>query len=87
MEQRPSYGINERYRIWVGQVDPTDTTFQVTIVQLIGEIDLLVAVRNQAAHTTPIVRDRFRAILRGLCAGGPLRVGALNVLLLAWPAP
>jgi hypothetical protein len=74
-------------RIWVGQMGTTDTAFQVTIEQLIGEIDLLVAVRNQAAHTTPIVRDRFRDILRGLCAGGPLRIGALNVLLLAWPAP
>ncbi|MBP1466162.1 hypothetical protein EYB53_010640 [Candidatus Chloroploca sp. M-50] len=74
-------------QVWVGQVDPEDTAFVVNIAQLIPEIDILVRARNQAAHTTPIARNRFRELLRTLCAGGPLRVGALNVLLLAWPLP
>ena len=73
-------------QIWAGQVDPDDATFVVTIEQFIAEVEHLVRVRNQAAHTTPIARDRFRGILRAVCGGGPLRVGALNVLLTAWPA-
>ncbi|PDW04564.1 hypothetical protein CJ255_02615 [Candidatus Viridilinea mediisalina] len=74
-------------QVWVGQIDPEDAAFEVRIEQLIGEIDIIVRARNQAAHTTPIIRTRFRELLRTLCSGGPLRVGALNVLLLAWPLP
>lgn len=74
-------------QIWEGQLDPDDPSFVVQIEQLIPEIEILVRARNQAAHTTPIARNRFRDLLRLLCAGGPLRIGALNVLLLAWPGP
>ncbi|NTU85275.1 MAG: hypothetical protein HGA45_38960 [Chloroflexales bacterium] len=73
-------------QVWESRVDPEDATFAVTVEQLIHEIEQLVRVRNQAAHTTPIPRNRFRDILRSLCDGGPLRVGSLNVLLTAWPA-
>lgn len=72
--------------VWVSSVDPEDSSFAVSVDQLIDEMELLVRVRNQAAHTTPIPRNRFRDILRSLCDGGPLRIGALNVLLTAWPA-
>lgn len=72
-------------QIWVSSVDPDDQAFVVHIDHLIDEIEILVRVRNQAAHTTPIPRNRFRDILRSLCDGGPLRIGALNVLLTAWP--
>ncbi len=72
-------------QVWESRVDPEDATFAVNVEQLIAEIEHLVRVRNQAAHTTPIPRNRFRDILRSLCDGGPLRVGALNVLLIAWP--
>jgi hypothetical protein len=72
-------------QIWVGSVDADDPSFVVSIDHLIDEIEILVRVRNQAAHTTPIPRNRFRDILRSLCDGGPLRIGALNVLLTAWP--
>ncbi|MBX0330170.1 hypothetical protein K2Z83_21100 [Oscillochloris sp. ZM17-4] len=72
-------------QVWVSRVDPDDSTFAVSVEQLIMEVEQLVRVRNEAAHTTPIPRDRFRTILRALCDGGPLRVGALNVLLTAWP--
>ncbi|MBP1468916.1 hypothetical protein EYB53_024620, partial [Candidatus Chloroploca sp. M-50] len=72
---------------WAGTVDPDDRSFTVSIEQFVDEIDLLVQIRNQAAHTTPIPRTRFRAILRSCCDGGPLRIGALNVLLTAWPHP
>ncbi|WP_129672687.1 hypothetical protein [Candidatus Chloroploca sp. Khr17] len=71
--------------IWASTVDPDDSSFTVSIEQFVDEIDLLVRVRNQAAHTTPIPRTHFRAILRAYCNGGPLRVGSLNVLLTAWP--
>lgn len=74
-------------RIWVGQVDPDDVSFEVSVEQFIAEVEHLVRIRNQAAHTTQIPWDRFRGILRALCSGGPLRVGVLNVLLSAWPAP
>ena len=74
-------------QVWVSRVDPEDAAFTVTVEQLIDEVDQLVQVRNQAAHTTPIPRNRFRDSLRSLCDGGPLHVGALNVLLTAWPAP
>ena len=74
-------------QVWVRSVDPEDSSFAVTVDQLIDEMELLVRVRNQAAHTTPIPRNRFRDILRSLCDGGPLRVGSLNVLLTSWPAP
>jgi len=72
--------------VWVNHVDPDDSTFAVSVEQMITEVEHLVRVRNEAAHTTPIPRDRFRTILRALCNGGPLRIGALNVLLTAWPA-
>lgn len=74
-------------KIWVSQVDPRDPKFRVTIEDLIDEVELLVRERNKAAHTTPIPRGDFREILRSLCDGGPLRVGSLNALLIAWPAP
>ncbi|HMQ29451.1 MAG TPA: hypothetical protein PKD53_01935 [Chloroflexaceae bacterium] len=51
-------------------VDPEDSSFSVSVEQLIGEQEVLVRVRNQAAHTTPIPRNRFRDILRSLCDGG-----------------
>ena len=71
--------------VWVSTVDPDDHTFAVSLEQFVVEVDLLVQVRNQAVHTTPIPRTRFRHILHSLCDGGPLRVGLLNVLLTAWP--
>jgi hypothetical protein len=74
-------------QVWESRVDPEDATFAVNVEQLIAEVEHLVRVRNQAAHTTPIPRNRFRDILRSLCDGGPLHVGSLNVLLTAWPAP
>jgi hypothetical protein len=72
-------------QVWVGTVAPDDGSFVVSVDQLIDELEVIVRVRNQAAHTTPITRNRFRDILRSLCDGGPLRVGSLNTLLLAWP--
>ena len=71
-------------RIWNGVVDDADPNVVVTVDQFIEEIEHLSRARNQAAHTTPIPRERFRNILRTLCSAGPLRVGALNVLLIAW---
>jgi hypothetical protein len=72
-------------QVWVSRVDPEDDGFRVSVAQFITEIDQVSRVRNQAAHTTAISRSRFRDILRSLCDGGPLRIGALNVLLMAWP--
>jgi len=64
----------------MGRSPPLDPCW----LQLIDEIEHLSRARNQAAHTTPIPRERFRAIVRMVCSAGQLRIGALNVLLLAW---
>ena len=42
--------------------------------------------RNQAAHTDPVPREAYSRLFRNVCQAGPLRVGALNALVRAWPA-
>lgn len=74
-------------QVWVSQVLADKPDIRVSVLQFIEEIAQLVRMRNEAAHTTPVSRDRFRTILRSICGGGSLHIGALNVLLLAWPKP
>ena len=75
-------------QVWVSQVLADEPNVRVSALQFIDEMNQLVRMRNEAAHTTPISRDRFRTMLRLICgSGGPLQIGALNVLLLAWPRP
>lgn len=70
---------------WRGQVDDADPAFDVSLDDLVRQLQPVVVARNQAAHTTAVGRQRYTAIFRDLCGGGPLRVGVLNALLLAWP--
>ncbi len=71
---------------WSGRIDPDDPHFSITLNQLVDQLDGIVRVRNSAAHTTPVTRDQYRHTFRLICGGaGPLRVGILNALLLAWP--
>jgi hypothetical protein len=71
---------------WDGRVDPADPALTITFEQFVAQLGSIVGVRNQAAHTTPISRKRYRELFVDICQGGQLRVGALNALLLAWPA-
>lgn len=74
-------------QVWVSQVLADNPNVRVSALQFIEEMAQFVRIRNEAAHTTPITRERFRTLLRSICGGGPLQIGALNVLLLAWPRP
>jgi hypothetical protein len=69
---------------WQGRVDPDnpdeDISFEA-FVKVLNEIKML---RNRAAHTQPISRAGYVKLFRLTCQAGPLRIGALNVLLLAW---
>jgi len=73
---------------WRGQVDPGDPDYCAGIDTFVDELEVIVRIRNQAAHTTPVGRLAFRDALRrigGGGGGGALRLGLLNTLLLAWP--
>lgn len=43
-------------------------------------------IRNMAAHTSPVDQGVYGRFFLSVCQSGTLRIGALNVLLLAWPA-
>jgi hypothetical protein len=69
---------------WHGHVDPDNPDDEITFeafVRVLNEIKML---RNRAAHTQPIPRAGYVKLFRLACQAGPLRIGALNVLLLAW---
>jgi hypothetical protein len=70
---------------WQPHVDPDDPTVQITFDEVVTVLDDIKAVRNQAAHTNPVTRESYSRLFRLVCQAGPLRIGALNVLLLAWP--
>lgn len=76
---------NHVLSVWNGAVDPEDPAFTVDLDHFVEQLDPVVKVRNRAAHTTPVPRDQYRYIFRHVCNAGPLRVGVLNALLLAWP--
>jgi hypothetical protein len=72
---------------WRGHVDPGDPDYHAGIDTFVDELAVIARIRNQAAHTTPVGRPAFRDALRRIGGGsGPLRLGVLNTLLLAWPA-
>lgn len=71
---------------WNGRVDDADEAFVVTFETFVRELRPIVTARNQAAHTTPLPRDRYTRLFGDVCHGGASRVGVLNALLLAWPA-
>jgi hypothetical protein len=71
---------------WDGRVDGADPAFAIAFEDFVEQLQPVVHARNQAAHTTPVPRERYRRLFGDMCHGGALRVGVLNALLLAWPA-
>ncbi len=69
---------------WNAAIDPEDAdnvvTFDDVVARALGRIAQL---RNRAAHTDTIPRREYGELQRLVLQGGPLRVGALNALLLA----
>jgi hypothetical protein len=70
---------------WRDHVDPDDSEVQISFTDFFNALWDIRDTRNQAAHTNPVARDRYSRLFRNVCQGGPLRIGALNALLAAWP--
>ncbi|NTU80019.1 MAG: hypothetical protein HGA45_11545 [Chloroflexales bacterium] len=71
---------------WDGRVDDADEVFNIPFDSFVKQLHPIVNARNQAAHTTPLARERYSRLFGDVCHGGASRVGVLNALLLAWPA-
>ncbi|NJL33470.1 MAG: hypothetical protein HC893_05965, partial [Chloroflexaceae bacterium] len=69
---------------WQGAVDPDAPAEVVSFEAFIGVLTSIKHLRNRAAHMGSVPRERYSWLFRVVCQGGPLRIGALNVLLLAW---
>jgi hypothetical protein len=69
---------------WQGQVDPDSAGDEITFEAFVKVLNDIKMLRNRAAHTQPIPRAGYVKFFRLTCQAGPLRIGALNVLLLAW---
>jgi hypothetical protein len=69
---------------WNGDTDPDAPDQPISFAAFVQVLDEIKHVRNQAAHTRPVPREGYSKLFRLTCQGGPLRIGALNVLLLAW---
>jgi hypothetical protein len=70
---------------WQGRVDPDAPDHMVTFDDFVQFLNQSKHIRNMAAHTTPVSDGDYERFFRTVCQAGPLRIGALNVLLLAWP--
>jgi SNF2 family DNA or RNA helicase len=71
---------------WRGAIDPDDPGRQVSFNTFVDAVWEIRHTRNQAAHTDPVPREAYSRLFRNVCQGGQVRIGALNALLLAWPA-
>ncbi|NTU80214.1 MAG: AAA domain-containing protein [Chloroflexales bacterium] len=69
-----------------GRMDDADEAFIVSFDSFEKQLQPIVHARNQAAHTTPLARERYSRLFGDVCHGGVSCVGVLNALLLAWPA-
>lgn len=70
-----------RWNAYIDQDAPEQAISFEAFVKVLNEIKYL---RNRAAHTNPVSREGYSKLFRLVCQAGPLRIGALNVLLLAW---
>lgn len=70
---------------WQAAVDPDDPQGRISVDTFVEALWDIRHTRNQAAHTNPVPRDVYSRLFRNVCQGGPLRIGALNALLSAWP--
>ncbi len=69
---------------WDGAVVRDDPAAIIDFPAFAKAVDTVAQLRNKAAHTHPVSRDEYRTLFSLVCQGGPLRIGALNVLVLAW---
>jgi hypothetical protein len=70
--------------VWDGHVDPDAPEVPIAFAALVDRLQEVARVRNRAAHTGAVLREQYSQLFRTVCQAGPLRIGALNVLLLAW---
>jgi len=69
---------------WIAPVDPDDPGRSISFDNFVSFMDQARHVRNLAAHTSPVSQDAYGRFFLSVCQSGALRIGALNVLLLAW---
>lgn len=70
---------------WRAAIDPDDAQALISFDMFLNALWEIRNTRNQAAHTSPVARDAYSRLFRNICQAGPLRIGALNALLHAWP--
>jgi len=69
---------------WHGQADPQRPDFQVSFAKFAMALDRISQLRNKAAHPYPFSRELYEELQIITCHAGPLEIGTLNMLLLAW---
>ncbi len=91
MRRRPDLSEGDWDRIvayaeqhWNGHMDPDHPHNNISFDEFVKALDQIGQLRNRAAHTHPLSRDDYRTLLKITCQAGPLRIGALNALLLCW---
>lgn len=73
-------------RSWDGHVDADDPDFVADFDQFVNVLNTIARMRNRAAHTDTVARHDYGELQRLMLQSSPLRIGVLNVLLLAWRA-
>jgi hypothetical protein len=69
---------------WNAHIDQDAPDQAITFEAFVKVLNEIKHLRNRAAHTNPVTRQGYSKLFRLVCQAGPLRIGALNVLLLAW---
>lgn len=73
---------------WQGQIDPEETDITVLFDDYVAVLQTIADIRNAAAHTSALPRERYVKLFEMVCQQGKrVRFGALNALLLAWRFP
>jgi hypothetical protein len=69
---------------WDGNVDPDAPDEEISFEAFVKTLNDIKFLRNRAAHSGTVSRKGYSNLFRVTCQAGPLRIGELNVLLLAW---
>jgi hypothetical protein len=69
---------------WQGAVLPDEPELSLQFDDYVKQLDNIKNVRNDAAHTNLVPRQKYQKLFQDTCQSGKLRIGALNALLLAW---
>ncbi|NJP06566.1 MAG: hypothetical protein HC837_13520 [Chloroflexaceae bacterium] len=72
---------------WHGNVLPDEPEQTLQFDDYVEQILQISRIRNDAAHTKVVTRDKYQRLFLMTCQSGRLRIGALNALLLAWRTP